>query len=505
MPADPVADSEPLAILHVASEMAPFAKTGGLADVAAALPAELARLGHDVTVVIPQYRGVSASATLAARLAIGLGPHRYDVGFHEESIQERLRVVLVDCPQLYDRDGLYGNADGDYPDNAIRFGLLAQAALEYARFADRRPSVVHAHDWQGGLVPVYLATTHADDPAWSDVATVFTIHNLAYQGKFPNCLNDLGLSSEVFHPDGLEFWGGISLLKGGVRYSDVVTTVSPRYSREILSPEYGFGFEGVVGQRGDELVGILNGIDLERWNPAADPHIPEPYSAERLGGKLAAKRELLRRFRLPADPGGLTRPVIGMVSRLVDQKGFDLLAELGDRLADLGATIVLLGLGEPAHEAFWVDLASRHPTIIAARLGFDEGLAHLVEAGADIFLMPSRFEPCGLNQMYSLRYGTVPIVRETGGLADTVEDYVEGAGSGSGTGFRFGPYDAGALEAAIVRAVAAFRDKAAWRGLQERGMRQDHSWNASAREYVKVYERARTISRVGRSGSAGDV
>ena len=494
------ATSDTLTILHVASEMAPFAKTGGLADVVAALPTELARLGHDVTVVIPRYREVQSSATLAARLTVTLGPRGYDAGFYAQAIGERLRVVFVDCPELYDRDGLYGTAGGDHPDNPTRFGFLARAALEFAQYDQLQPSLVHAHDWQAGLVPVLLATEYADVPAWRQVATVFTIHNLAYQGTFPNRLDHLGLSSAVFHPDGLEFWGGISFLKGGVRYSDIVTTVSPRYSREILTREYGFGFEGVVGQRGDALVGILNGIDPDRWNPEADPHIPEPYSVDRLGGKIAAKRELLGRFKLPADPAALSRPVIGMVSRLVDQKGFDLLAQLGDRLAELGATIVLLGTGDPAHEAFWIELAARHPTVVAARIEFDEALAHLIEAGSDMFLMPSRFEPCGLNQMYSLRYGTVPIVRETGGLADTVEDYAEGAGSG--TGFTFEPYEAEAVEAAVERAVATFADKSAWRGLQRRGMREDHSWNASAREYVKVYERARAESRAGRAGSA---
>ena len=482
-------------ILHVASEVAPFSKTGGLGDVASALPSALARLGHDVTVITPMYQGIEPSPSRVARLAIPLGANMIDVGFHEKAAADGVRTVFVECPALYDREGLYGSGGHDHPDNATRYAVLCRAALEFVR-ADRwRPTVIHTHDWQAGLVPVYRWTHHAEEPFFEDVALVYTIHNLAYQGTFPDGLVAAGLPATLGRPDALEYWHGISYLKGGINFSHMITTVNPRYAVEMLTPELGFGFEGVLRARRGELVGILNGIDEQRWNPADDPFIPEPFSADDLGGKLAAKRELLYRFELSAEPEALARPVIGMVSRLVDQKGFDLLAQLSDRLGGLGASIVVLGTGDPEHESFWHELASRHPTTIGVRIGFDEGLAHLVEAGADMFLMPSRFEPCGLNQMYSLRYGTAPIVRATGGLADTVED-VDPV-TGLGTGFTFTRYDPGALEEALQRALHVFAQPASWRALQLAGMRQDHSWTVSAREYVKVFEGARERARDG--------
>ena len=482
-------------ILHVASEVAPFSKTGGLADVAAALPAALARLGFDLTIVTPRYRGIDLAGPPVARVAVPLGATPIEARFHETTLADGPRIVFVDCPAFYDRDGLYGWRGEDHPDNARRYAFLCRAALEFVRADGWRPEVIHAHDWQAGLVPVYRWVAYADAGFFDAAALVCTIHNLAFQGTFADRLETLGLPPSMGAPAALEYWGGASFLKGAINFSHVITTVSRRYAEEILTPELGFGFDGVLAARRDDLVGILNGIDDRQWNPATDPFIPDPFSADDLGGKLSAKRELLHRFHLPAEPEALARPLIGLVSRMVDQKGFDLLARLSDRLAGLGASIVLLGTGDPAHEAFWVALAERHPGTIGVRIGFDEALAHLVEAGADIFLMPSRFEPCGLNQMYSLRYGTVPVVRETGGLADTVQDV--DPETGRGTGFTFVDDDPAALEAAIARAVAVFRRKTDWRRLQLAGMRQDHSWNASAREYVKVYERARESARRG--------
>jgi starch synthase len=320
------------------------------------------------------------------------------------------------------------------------------------------------------------------------VPTVQTIHNLAYQGVFnADWLPRLDLGWDLFTLDRLEFWGRISLLKAGVVFSDVVTTVSPTYARQIQTPEYGFGFDGILRARAGDLIGILNGIDTERWNPEADPYLPKPYSAADMDGKRDSKRMLLQTFGLGAGRALLERPLVGMITRLVEQKGFDLLASLGDRLAALDATYVLLGSGARWLEEQWRQLAAQYPDRIRVRIGFDEGLSHLIEAGSDLFLMPSRFEPCGLNQMYSLRYGTVPVVHATGGLADTVTGY--NPRTGRGNGFAFTGYGARELMGALEAALAAFGDGRRWRKLQARGMAEDHSWDASAAEYVQVYDR----------------
>jgi starch synthase len=399
-------------------------------------------------------------------------------------------VAFVECPGLYDRDTLYGDGNDDYSDNPRRFAFLALAALEYAARQENLPDVIHAHDWQCGLVPVYLRTRAASLGPLADAVTVFTIHNLAYQGL---CASDwvprLALDWGLFGLDGLEYWGRLSFLKGGINFSDLVTTVSPTYAREIQTPEYGFGFEGILSRRAADLVGILNGIDADCWDPSQDRYLPQPYTISTVtSGKGVAKRALLEQYGLPADDRSLQRPLIGMISRMVDQKGLDILTALGDDLARLGALFVVLGTGEARYEDFWSNLSLRYPSAIGATIGFDEGLAHLIEAGSDMFLMPSRFEPCGLNQMYSLRYGTVPIVRATGGLDDSVAD--AGPSNSEGTGFKFIPYLPVALRAAIERAVAAYKESASWKALQTRGMQEDFSWDRSAGEYVKLYERA---------------
>jgi starch synthase len=493
------AGGPPLTILMITPEAAPFAKGGGLADVAAALPRALDRLGHAVTLVLPRHRGAAPGAPLVEVRRVALGGRTVDAGYVEEPLGERSRVVLVDCPGFFDRDGLYGVGSSDYPDNPRRFAFLVLAALEWAAGRGERPAVVHAHEWQTGLAPVYLQTRYGGHPALAGVPTVFTIHNAAFRGLFdPWWMGEIDLPSWLFDPERLEFWGHISFLKAGIFFSRAITTVSPRYAREILTPEFGFGFEGVLARRAADLHGILNGIDDELWNPMADPFLPAPFDATDLSGKTAAKRALLEAFRLPAGPEALARPVVGMVSRLTYQKGFDLLVALEAELPRLEAAFVLLGTGEAGLEAFWRGLAERHPDRIAARIGFGEQLAHLIEGGADLFLMPSRFEPCGLNQMYSLRYGTVPVVRETGGLADTVVNH-EGPAR-AGTGFTFRESTPGALLAALTRALDTFGRKTEWRRIQRAGMRQDHSWDVSAREYVKVY---RAAAGPGPGGAAG--
>jgi starch synthase len=475
-----------LSVLLVTSEAHPFAKTGGLAEVSASLADALGKLGHSITLVLPRYRVIPVDGAERLQTRLRLGDRLQPVAFYERRLSDRVTLVLVDVPELFDREGLYGTADGDYPDNAVRFAVFSRAALEYPRLREQRPSIIHAHDWQTGLVPVYQKMHLSADPFIGGVPVVFTLHNLAFQGVFPvSTLPAIGLGLEVLDVQGIEFWGNISYLKGGINFSERITTVSPGYAREIVRPELGFGFEGVLARRSADLVGILNGIDTSRWTPTADPLVPASFSADDLRGKRDAKRALLSTVGLPADDAALARPVIGLVSRLTDQKGFDLLLLAREELMALDTAWVMLGNGERRYEEAWRALGAAYPDRVSPTIGFDERLAHLIEAGADMFLMPSRFEPCGLNQMYSLRYGTVPIVRATGGLNDTVED--ADAAPETGTGFKFADYTPPALVQAIRRALTAYRDPGRWTGIQQRGMRLDHSWDASAAEYVKLY------------------
>jgi len=477
-----------VSVLMIGSEALPFSKTGGLADVLGALPIALGKLGHRVTLVTPKYRGTEAHGATKVIQVAGVGGAVSETRVFEQPLAENVKVVLVDRPELYDRASLYG-AGGDYPDNPRRFAFLCVAALEYALQSGESYDILHAHDWQAGLAPVYLRTRYAGEPRLGSMTAVFTIHNLAYQGIFPaEWLAPLGLGLEMMSMDAMEFWGQISLLKGGIVFSDSITTVSPTYAREIQTKEYGFGFEGVLAGRSGDLHGILNGIDVDRWDPRRDPYLPEPYDESALEKKDAAKRAVAELISGTAAFEPDRRPVVGIISRLVDQKGFDLVAELAPVLPAYGRFAVL-GTGDALYETMWRELAAAYPDSFAVKIGFDESLAHLIEGAADMFLMPSRFEPCGLNQMYSMRYGTVPIVRATGGLDDTVTDYEDV--TGTGTGFKFLPYTAPALLAAMERAKAVFRNPSIWKALQMAGMRQDFSWDRSAREYVKLYENAK--------------
>jgi len=484
-------------VLMIASEALPFSKTGGLADVLGALPPALARLGWDVSVATPRYRGVSAG-TVADRFPVSVGGYTREVTFYEAPMGDGARALLLDCPELFDRDQLYAVNNVDYPDNPRRFAMLVRGALE---FTGRRSgvSILHAHDWQAGLAPVYLKTLYGSHPVLRATPSVFTIHNIAYQGNFDaDWLPRLDLPWTLFAIDGLEYWGRVSFLKGGVTTSDAVTTVSRTYAREIQTPEQGYGFDGIMRSRRDALTGILNGIDTVQWDAARDRFLPVPFDALSVGdGKRAAKRVVLERYGMAATDVALERPLIGMISRMVDQKGLDLIASVGDALPTLGAIFVVLGTGEERYQNFWTTLAGRFTDNIGVRIGFDEPLAHLIEAGADMFLMPSRYEPCGLNQMYSLRYGTVPIVRRVGGLADTVKDC--SARASSCTGFAFAEYSGAALLGAIRRAIGQFADRPRWRAIQAAGMAQDNSWDRSAREYVKIYERV-----LGRGGTKNE-
>lgn len=477
----------------IGSEALPFAKTGGLADVLGALPQALGRLGWNATVVIPRYRGVEAGKALGT-IDVVVGGRAHRAFLSEAPIGDGARVVLVDEPDLFDREHLYGVGSADYADNPRRFAVLTRVALEWVARQPMRKVVLHAHDWQAGLTAAYAHTLYASHPIVGQAPTIFTIHNLAYQGNFdPSWMPQLDLPWSLYTPDQLEYWNRLSFLKAGIVSADVVTTVSPQYAREIQTAEGGIGFHGVLQSNAGKLRGILNGIDAQQWNPATDPHLPAHYDVNDLTGKRAAKRALLAAYSLPEDGEHLERPLVGMISRMVAQKGLDLIEALAGELPKLDASFVILGTGEPRYQDMWRQMASEHPDRIAVRVGFSEPLAHLIEAGADMFLMPSMFEPCGLNQMYSLRYGTLPIVRRVGGLADTVTDPQDDASQGNG--FVFSDYSPWALLSTIKRALDTFKDQAAWRGLQRTGMAQDLSWDRSAREYVKIYDQALTKGR----------
>jgi starch synthase len=473
-----------LRVLMIASEAQPFSKTGGLADVATALPKALGKVGHDVTLITPRYRG-APDGPIVAHLALEVAAHRFTARLMEVPIGDGARALLLDCPELYDRPGIYYDAAGDYADNAVRFAFLSAAAIEWA-LTQEPFDVVHTHDWQGGLAPVYARRLNAVRTV-RRVPTVFTIHNLAYQGIFDKSwVPRLGLEWQDFTMGaGFEFFDRLSFMKAGINIADAITTVSPTYAEEIQRPEYGYGFDGIIRARRDRLVGILNGIDHDEWNPATDRFLPAPFDAADLAGKAAAKRALLDTFGFTVSDQLLARPVIGMVSRMVDQKGLDLIAAAAADLPSLDATFVIVGTGEPRYQDMWTRLSRARPDRVRVFVGFDERRAHLVEGGADLFLMPSRFEPCGLNQMYSLRYGTVPVVRAVGGLVDTVRPF--NPRNGQGTGFLFADYQPAAMVQAITAALAVYPNKKIWTRLQTNGMKADFSWDRSAGEYVKMY------------------
>jgi starch synthase len=486
-------------ILFVASEGLPFAKTGGLADVIEGLPKALAQLGHDVAVVLPCYRGLEAGKAVLPSLTVPLGPETRFVAVRGGFARRRVRYYFVDDPEYFAREHLYGDRAGDYPDNAERFAAFSRAAIETAKLLFRA-EVIHCHDWQAALLPVLLRTVYAADPAFAEVPTVLTVHNLGYPGLFPReTLERVGLPKKLFAMDGLEYYGKVNYLKGGMLFADYLTTVSRRYAEEIQTSECGYGLEGVVRARAGRVVGILNGVDYTAWDPRRDRLIAARYSAANLAGKQRCKKDLLDQMGLPE--ANLDRPVVGIVSRFVDQKGFDLIAEVADEMLEENLALVALGTGLAPYEELFRKLAARWPERVGVRIGYDNVLAHKIEAGADIFLMPSRYEPCGLNQIFSLRYGTVPVVRATGGLDDTIEPF--DPVSGQGTGFKFSAYTGEAMLDSLRRALAAYRDRDAWRRLQLNGMAKDFSWKASAEEYARLYAAARE-ARIGVPAAASN-
>ncbi|MBD3372234.1 MAG: glycogen synthase GlgA [Candidatus Coatesbacteria bacterium] len=467
-------------IMLAASEVVPYAKTGGLADVAGALPKELGRLGHDARLIMPRYAKIKQElTTVKSGLEVELGERRVAFDLLGDDSQG-YRAYFVDCPELFDRPGLYGEDGADYPDNDARFALFAKAVLASLEALEFIPEVVHCHDWQTGLVPLLLK--EGDHPALADVGTLFTIHNLAYMGTFPprRALPLIGLGEDVFRSEGgLEYYGKVNYLKAGLVFADLLNTVSEQYAREIQTPEYGYGLEGVLSSRSSELHGVLNGIDYELWNPAEDEHLPAGYSAQDPSGKAECKAALQREYGLPVEPG---LPVYGMVSRLADQKGLDLFAEAAGDFFDRELQFILLGTGDPKYHALFEKLAAEYPKRCGVKLAYDAAQAQRIYGGADLFLMPSRYEPCGLGQLISLAYGTLPVVRATGGLADTIDDGVNG--------FSFERYTADAFMDTVDRSLDAFADTERWSELRRTAFAGDFSWTRSAERYVELFEQA---------------
>ncbi len=486
-------------IVLASSEAVPFSKTGGLADVASALPKALAQAGYEVSLITPYFPQIFArqSGDLPEIsqsnqiLPISLGSKQQPARVLRSTLPGAdVAVYLIDHPGYFDRAGLYSDASGDFHDNSERFIFFSRAVLETCRAFQLRPDIVHANDWQTGVIPAMLAVEYGILPEFSETASVFTIHNLLFQGQFWHWDMLLtGLDWKYFNWRQMEYFGHLNLLKTGLTFADKLTTVSPTYAREIQTPEAGCGLQGVLSQRRADLVGILNGVDTELWNPATDPYIAENYATDSAGlGKAVCKAALQQRMGLPVRSDV---PLFGSVSRITGQKGFDLIAGCAADLLALDVQMVFVGNGEPYFEQMLLSLAAQNPTKVAVQIGFDEPLSHQVEAGADIYLMPSLFEPCGLNQMYSLIYGTVPIVRAVGGLADSVVDAnEENLSRGIANGFSFYDYDSRELYRQVARAVAMYRDRGLWERLMRNGMMRDWSWRHSAEEYVRVYQQA---------------
>ena len=480
-------------IAMLASEVVPFAKTGGLADVAGALPKFLSSLGLELRVFVPLYRETKKRNLPLRRVieSLELDWNGEKVSFSVwESRVGTLGFLMIERDEYFDRDFLYGTPQGDYPDNGERFAFFSKAALETLRHLNFRPDVIHAHDWQAAIALALLKFVYSQDPFFAYTRTLFTIHNLAYQGLFEkDLLGRIGLPDTLFSMEDLEFYGKVNYLKAGILYSTAVSTVSRRYSQEIQTPEFGFRLDGLLRKRRDRLFGILNGVDYADWNPATDKFIIRPFDPTYLDGKKECKKDLLRAFSL--DGVKEECPVVGMVSRLAGQKGFDIVCESLEEIFKMGAVLVVLGTGEEVFQKSLRAAREKFPGSLGLKIAFDESLSHKIYAGSDMFLIPSRYEPCGLTQMYSLRYGTVPVVRATGGLDDTIQEHDPARGTGNG--FRFQEYSSAALLSSLKKAITVHRQKEHWRQLVQRAMACDFSWEMSAREYLRLYQRLSTF------------
>lgn len=477
-------------IAIVSSEVVPFAKTGGLADVAGSLPKALEDLGHEVIVVLPFYKMVKKGnfdiKKLGKKIYVQLGNKIVDGEIFRTQIGKNVSVYLIGKDEYYSRDQLYRTPQGDYKDNAERFIFFSKAILALLEEIEFKPDVIHCNDWQTGLVPVLIRTSEKENPFFKKIRTVFTIHNLAYQGLFWHYdMHLTNLPWDVFTQDGIEYYGKMNLLKAGIVFADKVSTVSKKYAEEIQTTEYGCGLEGVLLHRKKDLCGILNGVDYSDWSPENDTHIASRYNEKDLSGKAACKKELLKEYGMDLSPD---KPLIGVISRLADQKGFDILGKIMNRLMKLDLGFILLGTGEEKYHHLFSEIGKKYPGKAGIRIDFDIALSHKIEAGCDMFLMPSRFEPCGLNQIYSLKYGTVPVVRGTGGLDDTIQAF--DSGTKKGTGFKFYDYTSSALLETISEALEVYQNPSLWKRLQLNGMRCDFSWMASAKAYAKLYKSA---------------
>ncbi len=478
-----------LRIALISPEVFPFAKTGGLADVAGALPKYLARQGQEVIVIMPKYREIDGDRhgltdtglEITVELGKETGQHKLFVSDHIPDV----KTYLVEAPEHFDREQLYGTPNGDYPDNSVRFGFFAKSVPEVLEALGFEADILHCNDWQTGLVPVYLKEKTENGGFLSNAKTLFTIHNIAYQGLFdPKELPKLGLGWEYFIMEGLEFWEKVSFMKGGIVFSDAVSTVSRRYSEEIQTPEFGYGLETILASKRDVLYGIPNGIDPEEWDPATDDRIAARFSASDIGPKQECKRAL-------ADENGLAYstdvPIIGMITRLAAQKGLDILSKCIEELVDLGIQFVILGTGDNEYHRIFEGFKEKLAGKVGINILFDAAMAQRIYAGSDMFLMPSRYEPCGLGQLISMRYGTVPIVRRTGGLSDTVTEF--DPRTMSGTGFVFSEYTAGALTETVKRALNLYKDETRWKKVVENAMLYDSSWNRSSAEYIELFHK----------------
>jgi len=497
---------KPIKILIATPEAIPFAKTGGLADVTGALPKVLKGLGCEVRLIMPFYRQIQESAVSSQqsgekneikdtgiRVSVPMGFREISVPVFQGSANG-IPAYFLKRDEYYDRKYLYTMPEDDYFDNAERFILFSRGIIEAVKKLDFQPDIIHCHDWQTGLIPTYLKTIYKNDLFFANAKTVFTIHNIAYQGLFPASHFPLtGLPQEVFTPDGIEFWGSMNLLKAGIVFSDIVTTVSEKYSKEIRTAEFGYGLEGVLDSRKEKLFGVLNGVDYDDWSPEKDKFIIAKYDYKDLNGKAECRKDLLKEYNLNLSDDA---PVIGIISRLADQKGFDILSQAMEELMSMNIGIVVLGTGEKKYHDLFAELAKKYPKKLGVKITFDNKIAHKIEAGSDMFLMPSKYEPCGLNQIYSLKYGTIPIVRATGGLDDTIQDYTQDSrlktqdsSTGEGNGFKFNEYSSHALLTKIKEAVKIFSNKKEWKRLVQTAMQQDFSWERSAKRYVELYER----------------
>ena len=485
--------SKPLNILFVSSEVEPFAKTGGLADVSGTLPQVIKDQGHEIRIIMPRYGSISErkfklhDVIRLKDIEVPIGKEKKIANVNSSfiaNVKSKVQVYFLANKELYERAGIYISPDSkkDYVDNDVRFIFFCRGVLETLKRLGWQPDIIRCNDWQTGLIPAYIKTMYNHDPFFKNIKTVFTIHNLAYQGTFPAAsFEKTGLPEAEFGKEGVEFYGKLNFMKAGLVYSDVITTVSEKYAEEICSTEeFGCGLEGVLQKRKAHLHGIINGIDYNIWNPETDGLIVKRYDMRTLEGKQENKKELLEKFGLTYKENV---PLVGIISRLVDQKGLDLIKEIADDFMKLDVQFVMLAAGEKRYQDYFESLHKKYPTKMGLYIGYNDELAHLIEAGCDMYLMPSRYEPCGLNQLYSLKYGTVPIVRATGGLDDTIQD----VDSGNGTGFKFKKYDSKELFKTIQRALKMYHDPAAWKKIMKNGMQQDFSWESSAKKYTNLY------------------